>query len=705
MKNLTLILTFLLILAGCQPNKNQTQVLEVALPPASSGVSYVPSQQWNGDTVLQWKLADAGKSILFDLQGKKLEDFNYLVCELYHENEYSLRIGYNFFGLESDNQTVQWQSLVDQPDSELAPRLGVKIGALPGLKTNIVFPLSHLDGQEIFLKRFSRQLRGTVSGHRIRKEEIDLFSLSVDPFLAPQFQPVIQIKRIYFSDKLPVPLETPEKPIVDKFGQWTWKEFKGKVKNEQDLVTRLTKLEKIAAQAKFPDDWSKYGGWLKKKFDANGYFQVKKEGEKWWLVDPEGYAFVSVGIDCIRPHSEGMAEDLEDLHEWLPEGDSLFDQCYSQRRGINMYDFFMSNLIRVYGTEWEEKWQQITAGLMREYGVNTIGNWSDIGFIKQAKMPYVFPLKDFPSTEIMLYRDFPDVFSEEYRTNAISFASQLKEMKDDPFMIGYFLRNEPHWAFGRNNIAFEMFAEDTPSESKKAFIGWLKEKYRDISQFNKAWQTSIASFEVLNTTTFSRIPSDAAEMDFWDFSEILVRKYVDVPCDEVEKIDPNHLNLGMRYAWVSSELLYEAGERFDIFSINGYSIPYAPKTNEISHLSGKPVMIGEFHFGSIDRGLPSTGIKGVASQEDRGKAYRVYMENGLSRDELIGAHFFQWIDQPVFGRVDGENYNIGVLSIAHIPYEETANAMKKTNRHIYEIITGEVPVYDNEAEVIPPIHF
>jgi hypothetical protein len=161
----------------------------------------------------------------------------------------------------------------------------------------------------------------------------------------------------------------------------------------------------------------------------------------------------------------------------------------------------------------------------------------------------------------------------------------------------------------------------------------------------------------------------------------------------------------MRYAWISSDLLYEAGERFDVFSINGYRIPYPPETAGVHEKSGKPVMIGEFHFGSIDRGLPSTGITGVSSQAERGKAYRNYVEHGLSRNELIGVHYFQWLDQPIFGRFDGENYNIGVLSIAHIPYEELVEAMKQSNLNIYEIITGEMPVYDEQVDIIPPIYF
>ena len=38
-----------------------------------------------------------------------------------------------------------------------------------------------------------------------------------------------------------------------------------------------------------------------------------------------------------------------------------------------------------------------------------------------------FHLSGFPSTEVQLYRDFPDVFSDEYAENAKQFAQQLNE--------------------------------------------------------------------------------------------------------------------------------------------------------------------------------------------------------------------------------------------------------------------------------------
>jgi hypothetical protein len=163
--------------------------------------------------------------------------------------------------------------------------------------------------------------------------------------------------------------------------------------------------------------------------------------------------------------------------------------------------------------------------------------------------------------------------------------------------------------------------------------------------------------------------------------------------------------MGMRYAWMSSDLLYKAGERFDVFSINGYGNPGPPETAEIARISGKPVMIGEFHHGATDRGLPASGIQGTLNQSERGKAYRYYVEQGLARPELIGMHYFQWLDQPVFGRFDGENYNIGFMDICNQPYKELVDAAKLTHLKMYDVACGNKEAFDEIIEKVPSVHY
>jgi hypothetical protein len=631
---------------------------------------------------------------------------NYLVCEIWHDNDFSAILNVEFYRNEKSADSIVTQSGSVAGDATQTPRMAAKIGVLPKLKTKVIFPLEHLNAQEIFMPRFPRQLKGTVLGNRMKPEETSKVVIRFGPWQEPRFTPGFEIAAVYLTKEVPQPFPPVEEKVVDKLGQWSAKDWPGKTKDEGELKTLLESQLEAAQTSSFPESWSKYGGWKAKKFEGTGFFRTHNDGTRWWLVDPDGYAFVSVGIDCIRNNESGVISVQEDLFEWLPDStDVVYKKGFSRRGNTSNANFYQFNLMRVFGESWREKWETITSGQIREFAVNTIGNWSDIEYARKAQIPYVLPLSRFPSTEVKLFRDFPDVFATEYDENAKTYAQQLNDFKDDKYLIGYFLRNEPTWAFGANDVAFEMFATAQPSESKKEFARWLAEKYGSIDEFNKQWNLKLGGFEQFPKQVFEEYPSEVAKADCWKFSEVLVAKYVNVPCDEVEKVDPNHLNLGMRYAWMSSDLLYKAGERFDVFSINGYGNPGPPETAEIAKISGKPVMIGEFHHGAIDRGLPATGIQGALTQAERGIAYRYYVEQGLARPELIGMHYFQWLDQPVFGRFDGENYNIGFMDICNRPYKEMVEAAKQTHLRMYEVATGKEKPFDEVIEKIPSIHY
>ena len=657
---------------------------------------------------------------------------NYLVFEVYGDNDYSGVITIEFYkekkeGTEPEKIVLQSGEIAEADPNR--PWLLSLMGIQPRLKTKVVFPLSFLEAQTLFVPRSPRQLKGTITGNRLDPNDIVKVMLRFGPYFDPHFRPNYEVASISINDSVPEPYPAAD-PVIDKFGQRKDKDWPGKIKDENDLITRSLELEKAVTSAKMPDDWSRYGGWKGKRFEATGFFRTQHDGRRWWFVDPDGYVFLSTGVCGIGYGSGGPITGIEDLFDWLPaDNDPVFSTTLSggqtnqrsptgvtgqtqtaQRNatgaaGRRSMSFYNANMIRVYGEGWQDKWNSITAGLMKQLRFNTAAVGGNAEFRIRNKIPYVVTLRGFPSTSIRVYRDFPDVFAEEYLTNSIRYAEQLNDYKDDPYLIGYFLCNEPQWGFGYHNIAYEMFGVNQQSKTKDAFVKWLGEKYgNDVAALNQAWALNLKSFEDLKQMTFKEYPSPVADKDFYDFSVVMVQKYVNIPTDEVIKVDKNHLNMGMRYAWLSSDLLYKAGERFDVFSINGYGID-PPPTDEIARISGKPVIIGEFHHGATDRGLPATGIIGVLNQQDRAAAYRNYIEQGFARPELLGMHYFQWVDQPFYGRGDGENYNIGVVTTGNLPYPELTKAMSETNERIYKVAAGEVEPFKANLINIPPIHY
>ena len=58
---------------------------------------------------------------------------------------------------------------------------------------------------------------------------------------------------------------------------------------------------------------------------------------------------------------------------------------------------------------------------------------------------------------------------------------------------------------------------------------------------------------------------------------------------------------------------------FDVFSLNSYSEKVnAERLGPLSERLEAPIIIGEWHFGALDVGLPATGIGRVKDQAARG---------------------------------------------------------------------------------------
>jgi hypothetical protein len=421
-----------------------------------------------------------------------------------------------------------------------------------------------------------------------------------------------------------------------------------------------------------------------------------------------GYAYLSVGPTGVRAFSHGPVENNEELFSWLPEVIGKYKGAYARQRGLLSLSFVTLNLMRLWGDDFLTDWLRYTSNLIKSLGFTSSANWTDPLFHQQGGLPYFYPMSGFPTTKVKIFRDFPDVFDPAYEQSANEYARQLEIRKNDSLMVGYFLGNEPHWAFGEFNLARELLYKNEQSFTRKELISWLRIKYHnDPYLLSAKWGYEFQSFQDLN---YFILPhendiSSEAETDLMEFSVLMVDRYTKTICDATKAVDPNHLNLGLRFAWISSQACLQAGRYFDVFSLNGYTFPEPPETQVIVDELDKPVLIGEFHFGSIDKGLPASGLIGVKTQTGRGNAYRHYVEQGFARPELVGIHYFQWNDQPITGRFDGENYNIGIVDVTYRPYLEMADKIKKTNSRLFSIATGKRAPYRWKARTIPAIYY
>lgn len=622
--------------------------------------------------------------------GHPWSDYQYLALEVEHDSHDVLVIILEFSGSDASGQP--------------AASVQCHFGVLPGISTRLIFPLQALDGESLFLRRppgvLQMVLRG---GPGIAREMVTALTIGTVPSIRPR---EFTIHKLYFTTTPGSAVD--RRPLVDSLGQWQAKDWAGKVRAPEDLVEALQASADVIPLA--PDSgpaYDAYGGSTELHWAPTGFFRTQYDGSRWWLVDPLGNAFISTGFDCVHPGEAMDVETMGHLAAWLPAKEGPYAAAWQANgRGFN---FGMANLIRAFGSEAWSTWARMTKARMQAWGVNTIGPWSDPDFIASARLPYVLVLKDFPQTRDRVFRDFPDVFSPEYQEASDVYAQQLLAHREDPQLIGYFLRNEPHWAFiDQLNLGRQLLLHPKPLASKTRLIEFLKGRYEgDIDRLNQAWQTALATFDsLLEPLPEASTRSLHAEADLQAFTRLMIAEYVRVPALACRQIDTHHLNLGMRYAWISSDGLFAGSEYFDVYSINCYQPRPDPQgIARITEQTGLPVLIGEFHHGAADGGLLASGIRGVADQAERARAYRYFVEQGAALPSMVGMHYFQWNDQPALGRFDGENYQIGAVDVCQQPYTAFVEGVRLAQERLYAVAQGTAMAYSEPPKEIPKTGF
>lgn len=506
-------------------------------------------------------------------------------------------------------------------------------------------------------------------------------------------------------DPAAVEIPDPFFPFIDEFGQYIHRDWPAKVHSDDDLVAaRLAEQAEMDAHPR-PASWNQYGGWADgPQLEATGHFRTAKYQGKWHLVDPDGRLFWSLGMDVVQATSAGATPITADRAHWFahkPWEDPAFAAHRGEaraRRGdyagqtVPTFAYYAANLQRKYGADWYEAWLQATPRRLMNWGFNTIANWSDPRLYEQPALPYTAwvyinsaKLPWQQGTRNRVSDPFHPMLEQELARRA---RNMLKGVVDDPYCIGIFVDNELSWG-DRSYLARGVVAEGEPDQpAKVAMRDWLAEKYGTINAFNAAWGLNLASFDAFLES--KALPStDAGQADLVAFNEVIVHKYFQTIRDGLKAIAPNKLYLGCRFvAYDNEQVVRIAAEYADVVSINLYRDTvgsWKPPADVDA-----PFIVGEFHFGATDRGTFGAGLVRAASTEDRARKFEAYVRSAASNPLIVGAHWFQMVDQPTTGRTqDSENHAIGFVSITDTPYPEMIEASKRVAEQLYRIRAGE----------------
>lgn len=484
-------------------------------------------------------------------------------------------------------------------------------------------------------------------------------------------------------------------PILDEYGQYTLKDWPGKVRSDEDLKAGIAVEEKLMAELGKPTGLSKYGGWKDgPKLKATGFFRTQKYNGRWWFVDPEGCLFWSAGANCIGVEFSGQTptERNPAVFEKLPaKDDPIFghfhtlidvEDNYQLLEKVPHYDFTRANLFRKYGKGWEEKQINRDIARMKYCGLNTIGAWSDNAITEKKQVPYT----------VMLHYEYafaaeklPDPFNPETRAGLRKAIEEYPvDFKNDPWCLGAFVNNELHWDnSAKHMVAGILSYAEEGTEVKKVFFQWLEKKYKTVEAFNAAWKTDFQTLENLLGVNDNALFNNADPKDCDALAFLMADAFFGMVKEELRRYSPNVLFLGGRMNSGSPPVIRGAAKHVDVISANIYS--YKPNTGHFGN-AGKPVLISEFHFANVSGNNLGCGLRSAQDAVQQGRLYKAFVTEAVSHPQIIGAHWFQWRDQNAAGRYDGENYDVGFFDIADMPNEDLIRAAAAAGRDLYQSV-------------------
>jgi len=396
------------------------------------------------------------------------------------------------------------------------------------------------------------------------------------------------------------------------------------------------------------EELDRYGGWRQTRSAATGWFRTWRSGGRWWLVDPSGRPFLSIGVNGVSLR-DGAARGAE-------------RSAYGEAA------------LGKYGSE--SAWAAAAVARLRGWGFNTLGGGCEAATRRQA-MPYAVTLNLLDLLERREEQTFPDVFDPAYETAVRRYVMRVcRPVAEDPYLIGYFAGEDPGWGADRKSrktLFAQFVALDDRAPGRRRLLWFLENRYLNIAEMNEVWGTTYQSFEQVGRVP--QVGSKIPDHDVDDFMRAVAREYFRIAHDAIRTVDEHHLLLGCRFAGDAPEPVLEAmADYVDAVSLKASGErPPAAHLRKTHRITGRPVLIAEF----------TVCLGGAAAtQQERGERYEAYVEELLALPMVVGFHWVEHADRAPETLARGE-VNCGLVNAEDGPYSAFAVAVQRANRAAY----------------------
>jgi len=401
-----------------------------------------------------------------------------------------------------------------------------------------------------------------------------------------------------------------------------------------------------------------------------------------WLVTPCGDRFFSLGVNVL---DGGNGEHMK------------LGQAYSGYR----WEAFAPTM---------SDWTAQTRRRLSSWKFNSAGGWSLPPVL--LKLPTVINLE---LGRLARFHWF-DPFDPQTETRMNALARELVvPYRDSPYRIGYFSDNEVGWWAGA--LFFFYSSKPASSFTKQRWVELLRQHYSDDwSSFTDDFlpPAGVNSWETLLATTESTRmkPGGSGIHVVREWTGVVARRYYALAEQAIRAADPDALYFGDRLPIYYDPAAVRAmaphvdaiATNYNVDSSDGWVADYF--FDGLRKLSGgKPVLVSEWFFAARENrtGNRNNGhLMTVDTQEERAAGAAAATSNFAAIPELIGLHWFQYYDDPKGGRIDGEDYDFGLVDLNNRPYEQLTVALAAANRQIPKIHSNAVAAAPRRNRFVPP---
>ena len=421
------------------------------------------------------------------------------------------------------------------------------------------------------------------------------------------------------------------------------------------------------------------------------FFRVAKIHGIWWVINPQGKRMVVKGVGEVRtlPH----IERLEGVYgkEMIPTPLLMPWQGTHRCRPTSLLSL------------------AIQARRLLSWGFNNAGPWSDpqCAGVKfhGRRLSFSAVLNIGVDYQSSKHESFPDVFNPNFAVFADKLCQRrCTPWKNDPNVLGWFSDNEldwgPGWGGSPSPDGLLWFFLNFPPQSfgHHAAVAFLKKCYGKISKLDRAWHAKYQSWQALDLAqhvpelfTSGQMQTGAgAQYDKYQgiFMGMVARRYSRVCRDAIKAADPNHLYLGQKFPGWPGALVAAADAKYaDVISVDIYNVTNPTPLLKKFAAFDKPIIIAEFSFRAKDSGLPNTIGAGllVHTQTQRAADTVEYLRHAMAVRQVIGYDWWQYMDEPRWGRwpsplySGGENSNYGLIRRNGTAYKRITRAFTKFN--------------------------